>query len=568
MLITTRDIELAVALDAHEIRLKELSGEESQLLFTNIVGEERVAREPEAAHEIFQLLGYLPLAVELAARKLVMKGRWRLADLAERLRDEQSRLDELAISDREVRSSFAVSWIDLKANLRRTFALLAVFEGRAFRASALAAVAGTNRLYATDHLDALVSSSMLSEEGEQHYRQHPLLADFAREHLGDNRDARRRMADFYLSYANEYQREYMALEQEKANLTAGMRTVYQLQAWEQVVAFASVMKEAWFARGLFSDARQGYTWACEAAERMGDQRILANHLSQLGQACIEQGDYEEAEKHLTRGKGIYEELEHKRGLGRVLYHLGRIAIERAKYGLAEELLGESRKIREEVEGGAGVAETLYRLANIPYRKGDYVAADIFGKQALTIQLDLGEKFGAIQSLNLLADCDFQRKDLRSARKHCQHALKFCKEIQERGELATTYVTLSKILRGLQLRHGARLYAEKSLALFSRMGDRRSQALSLYQLMIVDKLLQDYDAAIREGKRGLTLLEEIGKDEERIYILYQLGLLYILKYEPRKACEMWHQAVDVISGKLPDHPMRESILAKIDENCEK
>ena len=186
VLLTTRNQDLARSLNAQVWSMRELSPENGRLLLTSILGETRTNQETEAASEICQLLENHPLAVEITAQRLKSRPRRRLADMANRLRDEKQRLSVLSISDQEVRASFAVSWQALDAAHRRIFALLGLFNGRSFTAEAIAHIAELDLYTTEDQLFALSALSLIREEGKARYNQHPLLADFAREQMGDN----------------------------------------------------------------------------------------------------------------------------------------------------------------------------------------------------------------------------------------------------------------------------------------------------------------------------------------------------------------------------------------------
>jgi hypothetical protein len=294
VLITGRDLDVAQALDAQIISLPAFAAEESQQLLSRIVDKPRVTAEPAAADEICELLGQLPLALDIAAHRLASRPRWSLRELADRLRVQHRRLAELKIGDHEVRASFTISWEALDEPLRRVFALRGIFAGRAFMPAPLGAVAELDERAALDHSDSLVALSLLSIEDSLHYRQHPLLADFSREHLEGAQTADARMAQYYLKYATEQRQNYLALEQEWDNLVAGLAVAHQQKMWQVIIDYGDVLTNAWFARGRFTYARQAYPLVCEVARALEEQDPYIAATINWGRACIEQGDYAEA----------------------------------------------------------------------------------------------------------------------------------------------------------------------------------------------------------------------------------------------------------------------------------
>lgn len=553
VLLTTRDSDLVVALGGAEFQLSVLTAAESRQLLTEIVGDERVQAEAAYADEICHLLGNLPLAVKIAARRLASRRRWRLADLAKRLQDEKNRLAELSLRDREVRASFAVSWEALDKKLRRTFALLAVFEGRLFRVAALAAVAEVDRRTAEDQLASLVALSLASEEGERYYRQHPLLVDFAREHLEEDEAAYERMAQYYLAYASKHQSDYLELEQEWDNLLAGMRVAHQRSMWPLIINYADTLAGAWFARARFSDMRQGYQWACEAAQALEDHPAYASALCQWGRTCIEQGDYAEAEEHLTQSFQLYQELDDQPSIATALYYLARIAKEKANFNEAQRLLEVSRSIRERLDDMPGVAETLYLEADIPYANGDYEAAKRLGEQALNILQQLPDnELGSIRALGLLADVAIKQENYDLGEQYCQQALALCEEIQEQGEVAIILYILSEACRRRGDLASARDHAKNSLTLFTRMGDRKMQARTLLRLGLVHVDLNEYTLAKNEFLQSLNIHRELENTWSMIYTLFHLGNIHQALDQPDQAQKVWSEALEL--AEVLDHPL--------------
>lgn len=556
-LLTTRDSEIAAALDGYQVEVTLLSATESQQLLSDVVGADRVEAEATVAAEICDLLGHLPLAVKIAARRLVSRRRWRLADLAERLRDEKKRLAELRLGDREVRASFAVSWAALNRPLRRTFALLGVFQGRLFTASALAAVTEEGYRTAEDDLASLVALSLVAEEGEFHYQQHPLLADFAREYLGEHRAAYERMARYYLSYAAKCQGDYLKLEPEWDNLLAGMRIAHRQKMWPVLIDYGKILADAWFARTRFSDMREGYRWVCEAAEALEDRTAWATALCHRGQACIEQGDYAEATRYMNRCLRLCQELNDLNGLAKAKFNLGRIAKEMADFDEAQQLFKESRQLRKKLGDLPGVAETLYLQADIPYFKGDYREAHRLGREALDmLQRSPGNELGYIRTLGLLADVAIKQEAYSLSEQYCERALELCDKIQEQGELAIILYILAEVYRCQGKADSARGFAERSLHLLRRMGDRKMEAWALWRLSKIDADLQDYPRALEEGLQSLKLQRELENSWNEVSVLHHLGEIYGAMNQPDQARRVWTEALDLAEALR--HPLVERL----------
>jgi len=549
VLLTTRDLELAEALTNCVYQVSVLSPLEGfQLLSRILHDDERVMAEKAAADEICQLLANLPLAVEIAAERLAAHKQWKLAKLAERLRDHSTRLRELKIHDKEVRASFAVSWEALDENLRKVFALLAVFEGRAFTPAALAAVAGIDRHTAEDSLDSLVSLSLVfcEEEGE-HFWQHPLLADFASERIGQDEAAYARMAQYYLEFAREHRHTNTELEGERENLLAGMRVAFQQNMWQVVIDYTDAFADAWFTQGHYTEARQGYAWACEAARALENRQALAFCLLQWGRACIEQSDYPEAKEHLSQSLQICQELDDQRGVASVYYYQGYVGYNEAKHPEAQRLLNEAQRIWEQLGDQRNAASALYTLAMIALDRDRLDEAEQLGEKALRLHQAVGDQVGFMRTLTLLAEVvayGQHRYDLAAER--CQKALELGEELQNRQELAETLFTLSKVLRRRGDILSARDKAEKSLSLSRMTGSRRlqAQALSLLAEIHVDQ--GDPAQALKSDEQSLALCHELQDRWGTVWVMGHLGSVYYLLNQPDQARQVWSEALQAAS----------------------
>ncbi|WP_327099115.1 hypothetical protein OIE68_10150 [Nocardia vinacea] len=140
ILITSR--RRLVDLDgAQAVSMQVLPPRDAVALFEQIVGE-RAAAQPVAALDVLQLCGFLPLAVRIAAARLLHRPQWTVSYLAERLRDERRRLAELSTSERGVAAAFALSYSQLTSGQQRMFRLLGLLPGRDVDPAAAAALAG------------------------------------------------------------------------------------------------------------------------------------------------------------------------------------------------------------------------------------------------------------------------------------------------------------------------------------------------------------------------------------------------------------------------------------------
>ncbi|MEV7555739.1 NB-ARC domain-containing protein [Amycolatopsis sp. NPDC089917] len=167
---------------ARWLGLEPLSDDGATGLLARIVGADRVRAEPAAARELVELCGYLPLAVRIAGNRLATRPQWTLAQLADRLRDESTRLRALAAGDLQLRSAFDLSYRAVSAGARRLFRRLAAVPGADFGLELAGVVSGASPGDVQDHLDELVDASLLQTTAEPERHQfHDLIRLFAEE---------------------------------------------------------------------------------------------------------------------------------------------------------------------------------------------------------------------------------------------------------------------------------------------------------------------------------------------------------------------------------------------------
>ncbi|MFE3941228.1 BTAD domain-containing putative transcriptional regulator [Streptomyces sp. NPDC059118] len=172
-------------------------------LLAAAVGEERVAAEPEAAGRLARLCDGLPLALRITAAQLAARPRWRLADLAAELADEQRRLALLSLDEAEesgVAAALRITVQGLPPEAVRLFALLGVVPGPDLERYAAAALLGRDPAVAAEALDRLAGAHLVTEYVPGRYSLHDLVRLYARG-LGTDEGALLRLLDSYTATA-------------------------------------------------------------------------------------------------------------------------------------------------------------------------------------------------------------------------------------------------------------------------------------------------------------------------------------------------------------------------------
>ncbi|MFI7639093.1 AfsR/SARP family transcriptional regulator [Nonomuraea sp. NPDC049400] len=168
------------------LELDVLPSAQAMDLLRRVIGDERVQDDPDAALEITRLCGRVPLAVRIAAARLLGRRQWSLSHLAGVLGEERHRLDELVAGDLDIRAGFEMSYRTLPAGAQRAFRLAGLLDAPDFASWAVAALLDVPVRQAEHEIETLVDAHLLNlagtdETGRLRYRFHDLIRLYARE---------------------------------------------------------------------------------------------------------------------------------------------------------------------------------------------------------------------------------------------------------------------------------------------------------------------------------------------------------------------------------------------------
>ncbi|MFJ3669523.1 ATP-binding protein [Streptomyces sp. NPDC090106] len=177
-LVTSR--RMLTGLDSvHRLPLGELSPEEAAEFLSALVGAERAGADPAALAEVARRCGHLPLALRVAGNWLATRTGWTVGRLADRLAQEDRRLDALSAGDVRVDAAFDLSYRQLTPDAARMFRRLSLVPGADASAAGAARLTGQELFDAEDTLEELVEAGLLGAHRDR-YRLHDLLCLYAR----------------------------------------------------------------------------------------------------------------------------------------------------------------------------------------------------------------------------------------------------------------------------------------------------------------------------------------------------------------------------------------------------
>ncbi|GGV95200.1 SARP family transcriptional regulator [Streptomyces gelaticus] len=320
---------------AQWISIGVMEPEDSAMLVAETLGAERVAAEPEAAVELARLCGHLPLALRIATARLRNRPRWTLQYLAERLRDETRRLDELSSGARSVSATLRLSYQALDEECRNAFSTLALHPGSDMDVHAAGALLGSCARDAEDLLEMLLDVHLVQQPEIGLYTFHDLVRSFAQSLLveaPEDSAAVERLLGYYLTatevacdllYSGRRRRstgiepstaelpDLSAPEQarkwflrEQTSLLAAVTLAERRGHDRYVVCLARNLVFQLNDLGLLEEFGELSRVAVAAAGRLEDLALLGVSLSNLGVACWKLGRLSEGLEAARKSRDV------------------------------------------------------------------------------------------------------------------------------------------------------------------------------------------------------------------------------------------------------------------------
>ncbi|MDX3194879.1 BTAD domain-containing putative transcriptional regulator [Streptomyces sp. MN03-5084-2B] len=524
-LVTTRR-ELPGLCGARAIAVPPLSAQDSRALVAAIAGETRLREDPEAAQRLLAHCGGLALAVRIAGVKLATRPNRRVADLAARLADDRSRLDELTAGDLGVRAAVTSALRERPAADVSLLRLLAAF-GAAVPDWSAAALLDRPLGEARDRLDDLAAAHLLDPAGPRW-----VVPPFVRLVLAEgpadvDRAAVRRACETALAHA-EHARGRRAGDpaawtaEETAHLAAAVRLA-SAHGWHELTerladACTALAGTPWLGHA----ARAVSVLGLAAARRRRDPRAEAEKLHNLGAVHWQHGRWHRAQRYFVMAEHRYRALDDPQGTGAVLAALADVHLDGGDPRAAE----------------AELREALVLLRDCGDRRGQAAAAAQLGSLAE----DVGDVRRAIESFEasmlLARECD-------DGRGHDQAAKRYADVLRRHGGRDRAADLLTGALGGA-VRTGARhweahvlrslgelhtdagevvdgqRFLTRSLALFEQIGHRHAAAYTHRSLAEARRRAGDPAGARRHLLLALEVFRDLRDRRGTGYALLGLG----------------------------------------------
>ncbi|MEU6820426.1 BTAD domain-containing putative transcriptional regulator [Streptomyces atriruber] len=511
-LVTSR-VRMVDLAGAHLIDLDVMSPEEALLLFTRIVGEERVTSEREAALDVVAACGFLPLAIRIAASRLAARRTWTVSTLAAKLADERRRLDELQAGDLAVKATFELGYGQLEPAQARAFRLLGLADGPDLSLAAAAAVLDLSLDETEDVLESLVDTSLVESAAPGRYRYHDLVRLYARacaerdeQPPGERDAAMSRLLDFYLASAarvyaierpgdrtvdhleptehagQDFSDDTKALDwlhSEAACILACVQQSLGAGMLRRAVSLLLASKD--LAESGASSLRYELATcaARDAAAALGDSLAEGQARVALAQVLSKVGHFDKASAELARGVELGSVSKDPWTMGNALNEQGIIAYCVNQQAASEAYLLKAIEEFRADANRAGEASALCNLSRVLAANGRTSKAIDLARQGMSIYDDLGYNFRLANARSALGIALSDAGHHTEALVELNEALRVFAEVRQRLWEGTTHYRIAQVHLAARRPAQAAQHAEQALSTGCVGGDwMRANVLTL------------------------------------------------------------------------------------------
>ncbi len=530
--------------------------DESVALLRSVVGSPRVAAEPDQAVRVAELCGRVPLAVRLAATRLVARPHWGLGRLVEQLADEHLRLDTLTVGDRAIRASLELSSRSLGPSTRSLFHLLGALTDTDLPGWVAGPLLDRPRPESDEALEQLVESRLVDVEGSAapRYGMHVLVRLYAREcaptDLASLRPAAERYIGSWLSLVEQAARR---LGGGPPWLAAGAGVRYPLP--EALLAEAAADPTAWFERedralsgaittavrlGLHEQVadlvggvgrylelvgdlerwQQLLRLALDGVRRSGNRRREAYLLRSLAEVLLDRDEYPAARECLVAARDALVEIGDADAVVDVERALGYLERVAGNLSAAAERLETAVRHMEAGNDLTGRADAYFSLGLLRQDQGRFPEALIWYQQALAVEDVLGNRVNQTLLRCSIGSVHLMEGAIDGARAVLVRALADARETDHTKAFALTF------LGAVDTRSGdydaADQHLARALSNFDRSGDRHGKALALRNLAELRRVQGRLDEALETVQKSLRLWRDIRAPVQYIRSLVTLG----------------------------------------------
>jgi predicted ATPase len=271
------------------------------------------------------------------------------------------------------------------------------------------------------------------------------------------------------------------------------------------------MRRAYYFIALsdFQNALKYALLSKDLSETARDVEVLLALFTILPGALLRLGRISEAMQYATDGLAFAQNVKHRRGEGNILSLLGLVSLEKEGADVAVHHHEQALLIGREIKDKYLEAMALSNLAtSMATSQGDYSTALEYYEQAYSIARELGNGKGQAITLSNIGWLYGVLGNYPAAVNYLQQGLLVIKRIGDRSEKINTCANLSAAAIGQGIAHDAIIWAEESLSLSLKLGDRPGNAWAYFYLGYAHLLDDQLNTALQSFSKCIEIRSEI------------------------------------------------------------
>jgi DNA-binding SARP family transcriptional activator/tetratricopeptide (TPR) repeat protein len=503
------------------VSLDVLPPEDAMALFSQRLGRERSA-DPSDVAEIVRICGYLPLAIEIAASRLLARASWATSDLLHQLGGGGGHLSQLHDVDRTLTHVFAVSYDALDADQQLVFRRIALHVGVEFGPSAIAALTGFSWEKAERTLEGIMAHCLASEPTPHRFAMHDLLRDYARsltengdiDPEDDVRQAEQSLVDHYIHTADRADR-----------LAYPFRSRTDLDATDLAHPPCPEIVDAQSAEQWLITESANLLDTLDWLVKHGTERQLAISVHVLAGFLDMEGHLAAAEPLLERAVSYWNAVDDSAARARALLDLCAVHTHGSRYDEAIAVGREACDIARSLRDRELESECVHQLSISLWQTGRYTLARTLQKESLAFLLQTDDRLRIARCRNLLGIIHLHLAENDEASALFASALADFTAIgYERGRYSALNNT-AEVSKRSGHPEAAEIAYRQAMVVAERMGNPRDKATLQMNIASVIDTLGRTDEALALYSVVLPVLRGVGDRRAEAIALTRIGRAY-------------------------------------------
>ncbi|MET7487202.1 tetratricopeptide repeat protein [Streptomyces sp. NPDC005538] len=541
------------------VSLDVLPSEDAAALFVQRLGSERDS-DPADVAEIVRICGYLPLAVEIAASRLLARPSWATADLLRQLGGGHGHLAQLRDMDRTLAHFFAVAYDALSAEQQLVFRRIGLHVGVEFGPRAVAALTGFSLEMTERLVEELMAHSFLSEPAPHRFAMHDLLRDYAQSLIevgdadseGDVRQAGRRLVDHYIHTADQADRlaypfrsrmdldagesatppcpeivDAQSAEQwliaESANLLDTLDWLVHHGTERQLAISVHVLAGFLDMEGYFAAAEPLLRRAAAHWNATGDSVARARALLDLCSGWVHGSRYDEATSAAREALDAARSLGDRQLESECIHQISISLWQTGQYRLARSLQKESLYFLVQTGDVLRIARCRNLLGITHLHLAETEEALECFTSSISDFTEIEDERGRYISLNNAAEVYKKTGRLEVAETVYRQAMVMAERMGNPRDKATLQMNVASVMNELGRTEEALALYDAVLPVLRSVGDRRAEAIALTRIGRAYRAVGRTDEALRQHVAALEVTRAIHAAGEEVDVLYDLAL---------------------------------------------